>query len=47
MSNLLNFILAHSAEILVFALVGLPLIISFCGLIIICLIRLWRSLTDD
>ena len=47
MSNLLNFILAHFLEILGFALVGLPIIIALYGLIIICLIRLWKSLTDD
>lgn len=42
-----NFILSHSAEILVFALVGLPLIITLCGLVIILLIALWRYLNDD
>lgn len=42
-----NFILAHFPEILVFALVGLPLIITFCGLVIILLIVLWRNLNDD
>lgn len=47
MSNLLNFILAHSAEILVFFLLVLPFMVVLCGLIIICLIWLWKSLTDD